>query len=352
MTKRKWMLIPIILFLLIGMTIAYVLALPSTSTLLAKAEAETTYYTYTVTAPTLPFPMNGTTVSNYERTLVGSSDEGTQYKLFNIELYEKHNNELLYLGTTSIKITVMYDTGLLYYPIQDNRPVHWRDDGSWSTYSDNLGNTYARMTTTTTGYEEYVVDRIWSFDFQTLHELTKLVVRVFDPFTGYGIYTDQINSNHHELTYNKTNTAQSIDTTKALYSNQKDKDLSYTDGYNTGYTQGEIAGNSAGYEAGKNAGFEEGYEKGYEQGVESIENKDAYKTGYDVGYDEGHKKGYEEGSYDVNLELTNVAGNTLGSITDTIMTFLQFEIAGISLWSILAILGGIIVIGLIVKMVS
>ncbi len=344
----KGISIALIIILLVCMTVAYIFALPSSATLLAKAEAETTYYTYTVTAPTLPFPMNGITVSNYERTLVGSSDEGTQYKLFNIELYEKDNNELLYLGTTSIKITVMYDTGLLYYPIQNNKPVHWRDDSAWSTYSDNLGNTYARMTTTTTGYEEYVVDRIWSFDFQTLHELTELVVRVFDPFTGYGIYTDQINNNHHELTYNRTNTAQSIDITKALYSNQKDKDLSYTDGYNTGYTLGEIAGNSAGYEAGKSAGFNEGYEKG----VESIENKDAYKTGYDVGYDEGHKKGYEEGSYDVNLELTNVAGNTLGSITDTIMTFLQFEIAGISLWSILAILGGIIVIGLIVKMVS
>ena len=66
----------------------------------------------------------------------------------------------------------------------------------------------------------------------------------------------------------------------------------------------------------------------------------------------GHREGYTQGSYDVNLELSNVTGTTLGAVADFIMNFLTFEIAGISVWGILAILGGVIIIGIVIKLAT
>lgn len=80
--------------------------------------------------------------------------------------------------------------------------------------------------------------------------------------------------------------------------------------------------------------FNEGYESGVEY-ADSIVNKNS--------------ESYKQGTYDVNVSLNTIIGNSLSSIGDFIMTILSIEVAGISLWAILAAVGGIILIGIIIK---
>lgn len=110
----------------------------------------------------------------------------------------------------------------------------------------------------------------------------------------------------------------------------------YNDGYSDGY--GQVSEDA----------FAEGYEQGYDAGI-AIGSGD-YQSGYGDGYDQGYNEGYSKGSFDTNVSLSAVTGNALGSIGSFVMDILNIEIAGISLWKILAVLGGILLIGIIIKL--
>lgn len=69
-------------------------------------------------------------------------------------------------------------------------------------------------------------------------------------------------------------------------------------------------------------------------------------------YNNGYEDGYNKGSHDLNVNVEGVISKSVGSIGSTIMEFLSIEIIpGISLWIILAALGGILIIGIVVKLV-
>ena len=110
----------------------------------------------------------------------------------------------------------------------------------------------------------------------------------------------------------------------------------YNDGYSDGY--GQVSEDI----------YAEGYEEGYNAGI-AIGSGD-YQSGYGDGYDKGYDEGYSKGSFDTNVSLSAVTGNALGSIGSFVMDILNIEIAGISLWKILAVLGGILLIGIIIKL--
>ena len=110
----------------------------------------------------------------------------------------------------------------------------------------------------------------------------------------------------------------------------------YNDGYSDGY--GQVSEDI----------YAEGYEEGYNAGI-AIGSGD-YQSGYGDGYDEGYDEGYSKGSFDTNVSLSAVTGNALGSIGSFIMDILNIEVAGISLWKILAVLGGVLLIGIIIKL--
>ena len=141
-----------------------------------------------------------------------------------------------------------------------------------------------------------------------------------------------------------------------------------TESYNQGYTEGqqsltETEQYQNGYNQGMTNGYKQGNETGYNQGYQDCETEKkeewfqggynvGYQGGLDEGYSTGYEEGYEKGSYDVNISVTELAGNTIGSIGDFIMSILTIEVAGISLWSILAVLGGLIIIGIIIKLAT
>ena len=118
----------------------------------------------------------------------------------------------------------------------------------------------------------------------------------------------------------------------------------YQNGYDLGLIDGYKQGSESSYNAGYEAGSEEGYSVGYNQG-ETI----GYNSGYAAGEEAGYDTGYQKGSYDVNLSLTEVTATGIGAFSDLLMQLLNFEVAGISLWGILATIGAVIVIGIIIK---
>lgn len=133
----------------------------------------------------------------------------------------------------------------------------------------------------------------------------------------------------------------------AGYSAGYDTGIKDSTGYDTGYFDGYKVGNENGYNAGYEAGNDEGYSVGYNQG-ETI----GYNSGYAAGEEAGYDTGYQKGSYDVNLSLTEVTATSIGAFSDLLMQLLNFEVAGISVWGILATVGGIIIIGIVIKLAT
>ena len=129
--------------------------------------------------------------------------------------------------------------------------------------------------------------------------------------------------------------------------------------YENGITDGYTGGYDVGYVQGQNNGYNTGYNEGYNAGATDTNNQ-SYMNGVNDGLEqakeivsedsESYRAGYVKGSYDVNLELTEVSGNIIGSFGDLVMKLLNFEVAGISMWMILAVIGGIIIIGIVIKM--
>ena len=132
-----------------------------------------------------------------------------------------------------------------------------------------------------------------------------------------------------------TYTVEEATSNKPLYY-MNPKYSAYNDGYSDGY--GQVSEDI----------YADGYEEGYNAGI-AIGSGD-YQSGYGDGYDEGYDEGYSKGSFDTNVSLSAVTGNALGSIGSFIMDILNIEIAGISLWKILAVLGGVLLIGIIIKL--
>ena len=132
-----------------------------------------------------------------------------------------------------------------------------------------------------------------------------------------------------------TYTVEEATSNKPLYY-MNPKYSAYNDGYSDGY--GQISEDI----------YADGYEEGYNAGI-AIGSGD-YQSGYGDGYDKGYDEGYSKGSFDTNVSLSAVTGNALGSIGSFIMDILNIEVAGISLWKILAVLGGVLLIGIIIKL--
>lgn len=84
--------------------------------------------------------------------------------------------------------------------------------------------------------------------------------------------------------------------------------------------------------------LEDKFNNGYESGVEYADSRVNKSS-----------ESYKQGTYDVNVSLNTIVSNTLSTIGDFIMNILSIEVAGISLWAILAAVGGIILIGIIIK---
>ena len=335
--STKIISITLIILLLIGMSVACVFTLPSKTAITAKAAEEVIYHNYEYILTTLPFPMqNISSVDKYEETLSGILEEGKQFKLFNINLYERYyigkRPYTRTLGTIPLKVTVNYDTGYCFYPrTAENKSVNWRNDTDWTTYEATNNKIYGVMSTNY-NFEDYptttVAQQFW-FEFQTLHKLEGLIVGVYDPFTRAEIRSNEVqDSSHFEAIECNYETLTERDTAIPLFIDDMDNKNSYKEGYEVGKEEGIIIGQ-------ENAN----------------QGDSGYQLGYNTGYEIGKTEGYKEGSYDVNLELSQVTGNTIGAITDTIMRFLNFEVAGISVWLVLSIVGGILVIGLIIKLV-
>lgn len=131
--------------------------------------------------------------------------------------------------------------------------------------------------------------------------------------------------------------------------------------YENGIADGESSGYNLGYLAGTTDGYNNGYNEGYLAGSADTENQ-TYENGVIDGLEQAKdiitegsaswNAGYNKGSYDVNLELTEVSGNIIGSFGDLIIKLLNFEVAGISMWMILAVIGGIIIVGIAIKIAT
>lgn len=318
-------------------TVAMVTGLPSYAAIEAQAAAEQTitYHNYEYILHTLPFPMDGiSSVDKYEETLSGVLEEGKQFKIFTVKIYELitiNRREFLYeLGSVPLKVTVMYDTGYCFYPrTADGTSVQWRNDTNWATYTAENSSLYSVMSTIYKNDEESYEDRTFWFEFQTLHKIEKFAFEVYDPFTNTSILTTKVSNDHVEIEECNYETGTDRDNYIPLFINSNDTELSFEDGYNMGFIDGEVQG---------------------QQNAATTTN--GYQLGYDTGYQVGMEEGYKKGSYDVNLELENVTGVAIGSFGDLLMTLLNFEVAGISLWGILAIIGGIIIVGFLIKLAT
>lgn len=162
-----------------------------------------------------------------------------------------------------------------------------------------------------------------------------------------------------------TNTTQGVATTISKTTSETpiyeipQSELYLKEMYENGITDGYTGGYDVGYVQGQNNGYNTGYNEGYNAGATDTNNQ-SYMNGVNDGLEqakeivsedsESYRAGYVKGSYDVNLELTEVSGNIIGSFGDLVMKLLSFEVAGISMWMILAVIGGIIIIGIVIKM--
>lgn len=100
------------------------------------------------------------------------------------------------------------------------------------------------------------------------------------------------------------------------------------------YKQGYDDGEAHGTEIGKQQGIEEGKQQGIEEG-KTIGYQDGYTQGKNDGYSDGYQKASEELG-DTALNFNSTILNVLSYPVNLIRSFLDFDIFGINLFSVIA----------------
>lgn len=364
----KGISIALIIILLVCMTVAYIFALPSNATLLAKAEEEITY-------------KNAYIQLYYMPLFVYSTGNSIQQGTFHHSLYDE--------STLNVKITLVYDEDLvLFENVLMFTDKEYTNTDNISFYAPNLKDSFINFNLNTINGIDFshiffyknesesnlggsINDMVYKFNqdckmyfsFPTniqadntkfklkISPITRLNYKQSNLFTltsdiEWATGAPTINNDNFYKVYASTPMVEGNYTEEPLYDFYKKNDLGYITGYENGHTQGMEQGEAIGYQN----GLEDGYDNGY-----NAANENYYETGKQDGIEEGYNKGYAEGynkgSFDVDANINEIAATGIGASTDFIMKILDFEIAGISLWGILGIIGGVIVLGLIIKLV-
>jgi len=120
----------------------------------------------------------------------------------------------------------------------------------------------------------------------------------------------------------------------------------YGTGFNDGYEQGLIDGGLDSFALGYADGLIDGDASGYVDGYD-----DGYLEGFNVNASAQYASGYQDGldsGDDINLLLT-IPAMILGIIWQIAVSFLQFDVFGISLWWMLSGVGIILVVIMVIK---
>ena len=357
--------ITLIIILLVCMTVACIFALPSNTEISARAE-EIAY-------------KNAYIQLYYMPLFVYSELDSTPQNLFNHSLY---NESIL-----NVKISLVYDEDLiLFEDVMLFTDMEYTNSDNISLYAPNLSTSFTKFSQNTINGIDF--NHIFFYKNTTSGSLDEIAYKINQDYRiRFSLPTNvQADSTKFKLkispitrlNYKQSNlftltsdiewasTAPTIDndnfykvyasspiiegdyTSEPLYEFYKKNNLGldYDAGYENGYTQGMEQGEIIGYQN----GLEDGYDNGYDAA-----KQDYYETGkqdgIEEGYDKGYAEGYNKGSFDVDANINEIAATGIGATTDFIMKILDFEVAGISLWGILGIIGGVIVLGIIIKLV-
>lgn len=353
-----------LIILLVCMTVAYIFALPSSATLLAKAEEEITY-------------KNAYIQLYYMPLFVYSTGDSVAQGTFHHSLYDE--------STLNVKITLVYDEDLiLFEDILLFTDKEYTNSDNISLYAPNLSTSFTNFSQNTINgidfkhiffyrnatsgslddiaykfNQDYKIKFSFPSNMQAdntkfklkISPITRLNYKQSNLFTltsdiEWASAAPTIDNDNFYKVYAGTPIVEGSYTAEPLYDFYKKNGLNYDAGYENGYTQGMEQGETIGYQK----GLIDGYDNGYDAAKE-----DYYETGKQDGIEEGYNKGYAEGynkgSFDVNANINEIAATGIGASTDFIMKILDFEVAGISLWGILGIIGGVIVLGIIIKLV-
>ena len=319
----------------------------------ANAEEEITYCYYNVEIYKIPFPVLGVDNANYNSTMSGKNEFGSLFKLFNIKIYEKDGDNKYLIKNQGVKITAAGDTGYVYMPIRSKSTSITNNTTDWhvpsTPFTTFIKNDKIFGIMQKGHYENgecLIYDKTIELKFSTHHEIQEFIVEIEDVFMNKSISSEDIgltDLNYYNITgltqYPTTGTTYNTEYPIAI--TKIDKDY----GYENGYEEGQQTGYNQGYEEGLADGKEYEYNFTYDNGY-----RDGKEVGLEEGYNNGFNEGYEKGNMNINADVNEIVPSTIGAIADFIMTLLNIEIAGISLWMILAAIGGLLIIGIIIKL--
>lgn len=334
---KKTTSIILLVIVLAIMTVALYLGIPSNAVKFASASTDT-YINVSFDITKFSIPTNiYDTCSKVQNSFAGSGYEA--FKIYTLELWDKDNG---LIATKNIKLTYAYDGGdYPYVPLKSGAIAGWNDFDISAYYDNGVLKKYAVVSGSVPA-EEYQVDNYIRFEYSlkntTVSETSKLKLKVTDTFNNDVIWCGSGTATYTIENYTSLESEETTYTRAIFQSPFADEE--YSNAYNNGYTTG--------YTEGFDTGEQQGYTNGYNEG-KTVIDENTYNNGFDAGHTEGYNEGYTKGSYDVNLELSSVTSQTIGSTADFIMRFLDFEVAGISLWMILAAIGTIILIGIVIK---
>lgn len=362
----KGISIALIIILLVCMTVACIFALPSNTEISARAE-EIAY-------------KNAYIQLYYMPLFVYSDLDSLPQNLFNHSLYNE--------STLNVKISLVYDEDLiLFEDVMLFTDMEYTNSDNISLYAPNLSTSFTNFSLNTINGIDFnhiffyrnatsgsLDDIAYKFNqdyriklsFPTsvqidstkfklnITPITRLNYKQSNLFTltsdiEWASGAPTINNDNFYKVYASAPMTESY-TEEPLYDFYKKNDLGYNTGYENGHTQGMEQGETIGYQNGLEDGYDNGYNAANEDYYETGK-QDGIEEGYNKGYDVGFAEGYNKGSFDVDANINEIAATGIGASTDFIMKILDFEVAGISLWGILGIIGGVIVLGIIIKLV-
>ena len=342
--------------------------LPSYAAIEAQAAEETLYYNYTLTFNNVVMPFASITgdYTDLRNYYIKRHVAWEQYTLtYDYELVNTNGNTHasgFYTVSNSSSGTYNYIVNSNF----ENGSPNWQSNGETVTIGGQTVTACFVTDNTTTDVETYFKVNLSTLGPINLTDykfrITPTMLRQYSYFTEEYLYETEITNEPSiydfylidtQLTTSETPLYTITTSEDKLYDNGYDAGYSAgydtgikdNTGYDTGYFDGYKVGSENGYNAGYEAGNDEGYSVGYNQG-ETI----GYNSGYAAGEEAGYDTGYQKGSYDVNLSLTEVTATGIGAFSDLLMQLLNFEVAGISVWGILATIGGIIIIGIVIKL--